>query len=229
MTALSGTDLLRLGLWLGILAGGLGVCLLLHRRGLATTYVRDLLHIGAGIWVFGWTSWEDPLLPLALVAAVAAATALTPTLAGRLPALQRASRAFADGDERWTGLTAYTAAYAALTALGLLTRPLPAMAAALCLSWGDGLGGFAGRRWGRRRFQAPRAKAKSLEGSLVVALAGFGGVLVAAWWLGAALPLGWAAAAGVVAAAVEALSPRSLDNLLVPAAVWGLLFYWGTG
>ena len=46
--------------------------------------------------------------------------------------------------------------------------------------------------------------------------------MLAAWRFGVALGPGPLLAGALVAALAEALSPRSLDNLTVPLAVWAL-------
>ncbi|MCA9675313.1 MAG: hypothetical protein KC464_09785, partial [Myxococcales bacterium] len=159
------TDLvLTLG-WLGGLACGLGGAIVLHRLGLASTYVRDLLHVGAGVWILGWAWWTTPAWPIAITAVVTAGTALVPTAASRWHLAARLHRSVTGGDERWSGLVLYTLAYAALTPVGLCDRPLPAAAGLLALSLGDGVGGAVGRRFGRHHYRAPGGKVKSLEGS----------------------------------------------------------------
>ena len=83
-----------------------------------------------------------------------------------------------------------------------------------------------GRRVGRHRFQLPWAKAKSLEGTATVAALAAAGAVVAATWFRGPVDPARALAVGAVAALAEAAAPRASDNLLVPAAVWGLLRIW---
>jgi CDP-diglyceride synthetase len=217
------TDLVLALAWLGVLAAGAVVCLVLRRAGVAATYVRDVLHVGAGVWALGWPLWRGAAVPIALATGVAAAIAAVP----HLPGAARLEAAVAGGDERWDGLTRYALAAAVLTAVGLLGRPFPAAAALWALALGDGVGGAVGRRFGRRRYALPWGKPKSLEGSLTVALLAAVGVALAAAWF--RVPAGAAriAAAGAVAALAEAAAPRASDNLVVPAAVWLLLAVTG--
>jgi len=203
---------------------GLVGCVALMRLGVATTYVRDLLHVGAGVvWVMTWPWWTSWVVPVTLVAVVAAGTAMVPLLARRFRWAASLRSSVAGGDETWGGLTAYTFACFLFTAAGFLAQPVPAAAAIAALALGDGVGGAIGRRFGRLRYRFPWGKHKSLEGSLAVALASTLGVAAVGWWLGAPLPLPVAAAAGVVAALAEAAAPRAGDNLLVPAAVWAVV------
>jgi dolichol kinase len=214
------TDLALAGGWLGLLGAALGACMLARALGLPATYVRDGLHIGAGVWIVGWPWWDGPVLPVAIVALAALITALMPALARESRLAARLVRSVTGGDERWTGLVHYTLAYAVFTTLGLVGDPFPAAAALLALSLGDGLGGAIGRKLGRHHFRAPGAKPKSLEGSVVVALAAMIGVAVAAHLFGRDVSGLAVLGLGVVASATEALAPRSTDNLLIPIAVW---------
>ena len=90
LSALSAlSDAAQVGLWLCVLAGGLAFCVGLRRAGLATTYVRDLLHIGAGVWAFGLRLWHGARAPIAITLAAVLALALVPRVAPRLRALAR--------------------------------------------------------------------------------------------------------------------------------------------
>lgn len=208
--------------WVAVLGAGLGVCFVLHERGVPSTHVRDLLHVGTGIWVLGWPLWSGLFAPIAIVGAVTLATASVPALARRHPALERLTRTFASGDERWSGLVLYTAAYAVMTVMAFSIGPFAAAAALLALSLGDGIGGAVGLKLGRHHFSAPGGKQKSFEGSLAVAVAAALGVLVAAWRFDVTLGAGSVAGLGAVAALGEALAPRGTDNAFVPAVVWSV-------
>jgi phytol kinase len=207
-------------IWLAVLGAGLGACVVVRALGLASTYVRDLLHVGAGVWVLGWPYWHGGVIPIAIVVAVAVAIALVPRVARAIPLAARFERSVSGGDERWGGLVLYTLSYAALTALAFTTSTWAAAAGLLALSLGDGIGGAVGRRFGRHHYRAPGGKTKSLEGSLVVALGALAGALIAARITAHPISVATAIGLGAIAAAVEAGSPRGTDNALVPAAVW---------
>lgn len=210
-------DAAWVAIWALVLVGGGAFCALLFRWGVPRTYVRDLLHVGAGSWVFGWPLWSSPWLPAAIPVA---ALLLLLTLP-----LTRFREALSDEDERWSGILLYTASFAALTPLGVFWAPFPAAAGLLALSLGDGIGGLVGRRFGRRRFQLPFAKPKSVEGTLAVFFASGIGILLAARWFDAELSVPALLAAALAAAAAEAMAPRTSDNLLVPGAVL-LVLLW---
>ncbi len=214
------TDLALAGCWLGVLGLGLTACVIAHGFGLPSTYVRDVLHIGAGVWVLGWPLWHGGALPIAIVAAVAAGTVILPLVAPHSRIAAKVVRSVTNGDERWTGLIHYTAMYASFTALALVVDPFPAGAALLALSLGDGIGGAVGRDFGRHHYQVPGGKRKSFEGSLVVMLAAAAGTALAAHLFGREISIAMALVLGAVASLVEAIAPRSTDNLLIPIAVW---------
>ncbi len=208
-------------IWLGALVAGVLACVGVRALGVASTYVRDLLHVGAGVWLLGWPAWDGDALPIAIVGTVAVGTALVPLVGRQIGAVARFEHSVSGGDERWSGLVLYTFSYALLTAVGMTGRMFPAAAGLAALSLGDGVGGAVGRRFGRRHYQPPWGKEKSLEGSAAVAAAATVAVLIVAAICGAQVSVNQAVALGLVAAVTEGLAPRGTDNALVPAAVWG--------
>jgi dolichol kinase len=212
-------------LWVAILSGGLLVAAGLLRWGLSSTQVRDVLHVGAGVWPLGWPFWHGRAAPLALVWGAFLAMAALPFLARRAPWLQRVQAGVASGEEQWSGLVLYTLSVAVLTTVGLLRAPFAAAGALFALALGDGVGGAVGLAFGRHRFRAPGGKAKSLEGSFTVALFSALGVALAARWFGVPVSFGLLALAGTVAAVAEALSPRATDNVVLPGCVFGVLAF----
>jgi dolichol kinase len=210
-------------LWLVVLGGGLGACAVLARLGVPRTHVRDVLHVGAGVWVLGWPAWTRPAVPVVITALALAGVLLLPVLARRAAWAARAQSVVAGGEEQWSGIALYVLSFFALTAVGLWGRPFPAAAALLALALGDGVGGAVGLRWGRHRFRVPWAKTKSVEGTVVVSLMAAVGVWLAALLFDVHVGAGRLVLTGLVAAAVEAASPRASDNVLLPAAVWALL------
>lgn len=214
------TDLAWTAVWIAALAAGAAAIVVARALGLAATYVRDGLHVGASVWVLGWPAWDGAIAPVALAATVTVAVALVPIAARRVPAAARVHGAVTDGDERWTGLVHYALAFTGLTAIAVTGPAFAAAVGLLALSLGDGPGGAIGRRFGRHRYRLPWAKPKSLEGSLIVALGAGLGVIIAGRWFGHAAATHLVLAVGAIAALVEAAAPRGTDNLLVPAAAW---------
>ena len=212
-------------LWVSILVGGLLVAAGLRRWGLSLTHVRDVLHVGAGVWPLGWPFWHGAVAPLAIVWGALLAMAAVPSLGRRVPWLSRLRDGVSSQEEQWSGLVLYTFSVAVLTTVGLFRAPFPAAAALLALALGDGVGGAVGLAFGRRRYRALGGKGKSLEGSLTVALFSALGVALAARWFSVPVGVGLLALAGVVAAAAEAVSPRATDNVVLPGCVYGVLAF----
>jgi dolichol kinase len=208
-------------LWSAVFAGGLGVCLWLARRGVSRTYVRDVLHVGAGVWPLGWGAWQSPWPPVAVAVTGFALLLAVPLLGRRVAAARSLERAVSGEGEAWSGLVLYGLSAGVFTAVGLLGgSPFPAAAGLLALALGDGLGGLVGRLRGKHRYRVPWAKTKSVEGTLVVAVFAAVGTVIASHLFGVPVSLARVLGAGVAAALAEAVAPRATDNLLVPLAVW---------
>jgi len=209
--------------WFLVLGLGISGCIALRALGMPRHSIRDLLHVGAGTWPLGWTLWHTAAAPVAFAAFGLAATLLVPLAARRSPAAARLRESVSGGGETWAGLSLYALSVTAFTWAGVDGDRFPAAAALLALALGDGLGGAAGRRFGRFRFAVPFAKPKTFEGSLAVAGFAALGIALAAAWFRSAPSWPWMLGAAFAAAVAEALAPRSTDNLLVPAAVWLVL------
>lgn len=214
------TDLAFALAWVALLAAVAGACVVLHRRGVPLTSLRDVVHVGAGLWVLGWPLWHTRTAPVVFAACGAAAACAVPLFSRRLAAVGRFRESISDDSERWSGIALYGLSYATFTAAAFNGARFPAGAALLALAIGDGFGGVVGSRFGRHFFTAPGAKRKSLEGSAAVAIGSALAALISSARFGvpvAPVPL---VASALAAAAVEAVAPQGTDNVLVPAAVW---------
>src|SRR5262245_45082052 len=192
---------------------------------------RKLVHIGAGMWVFGvlalFDTWQIGILPFA-----------TFILVNYLLYRYRVFSAM-DAPDSPPG-TIYFAL--ALTLLfGLLWRPAGpldrapiAVAGAMALTWGDASAALVGQRWGRHRYRLG-ASGRSWEGSAVMFVISAVVIFLTLRFLpgsplspyappinaGRAL---LAALLGAGAAALaEAASPRGTDNLSVPVVAAGVV------
>jgi dolichol kinase len=210
------------GVWAGIFAGGIGACVVLAMRGVPRTLVRDVLHVGAGVWPLGWPGWHGAAAPIAVAAVGCVGLLAVPLLARRFGWASRLAASVSGDDERWSGLALYGIAALGMTVLGFERSAFPAAAGLLALALGDGLGGLVGRRWGRTQYRLPWAKSKTVEGSLAVAFSSAAGIVLAGWRFGVAAGPGLLLVGAVAAATTEAVSPRSADNLAVPLAVWAV-------
>ncbi len=192
--------------------------------GVRQEWTRKLVHIGAGMWVFGvlalFDTWQIGVLPFA-----------TFIIGNYLFYRYRLFGAM-DSQDGTPG-TVYFAI--ALTLLfGLLWRPQGpidrapfAVAGAMALTWGDALAALLGRRYGRHHYRIWDGE-RSLEGSaamfaasalvMFLALALLPGSALCAnaapIELGRALPAALLAAGAATLA--EAISPHGTDNLSVP-------------
>lgn len=211
-------DLLQVFVWLLVLSGGITFCAAARRLGLAVTYIRDALHTFTCVWVFGWKFWENPVIPSLFVVFVFAAILVLPYINAGF--FKEFIASVSDADETWSGIVLYLFSYAAFTAAGMNYAQFPAAAALLSLSFGDGAGGTCGRLFGSRFYEFPWTKRKSLEGSLVVFAASFISIIIGGFYFEAGLSYEKAAAAAFIASLAEALSPKGLDNLFVPALVY---------
>jgi phytol kinase len=199
--------------------------------GVPQELTRKLVHIGAGMWVFGvlalFDSWQIGVLPFA-----------TFILVNYLFYRYRVFGAM-DAADSPPGTVYFALAITLL--FGLLWRPEgaadrapAAVAGAMALTWGDALAALVGRRWGRHRYRLG-ASGRSWEGSAVMFVASAVAIFLALMLLpgsslsryappigaGRALP---AALLGAGAAALaEAASPRGTDNLSVPLLAAGVV------
>ncbi|MGQ4833580.1 MAG: diacylglycerol/polyprenol kinase family protein [Candidatus Asgardarchaeia archaeon] len=95
------------------------------------------------------------------------------------------------------------------------------------LGWGDGLAPYIGSRYGKHKYKL-FGREKSIEGSVIVFLAGLFGSILLYVLVFYSLPtmsmLLWMIVFGIVATIIEAISPSDVDNLLIPAALVILAF-----
>ena len=187
---------------------------------------RKLVHVGAGMWVFGalalFDRWQWGILPFA-----------TFIVANYMFHRYRVFKAM-DAEQSTLGTVYFALAITVL--FGLLWRPQGpvdhapiAVAGAMALTWGDALAALVGQRFGRHRYQVWGSE-RSWEGSAALLVAAAAAIFLAL----TLLPGSWlcpharlvgsgtsllAALLGAIAAALaEALSPHGTDNLSVPFA-----------
>ncbi|MCI0511658.1 phosphatidate cytidylyltransferase [candidate division KSB1 bacterium] len=89
------------------------------------------------------------------------------------------------------------------------------------LTWGDGLAPYFGQKFGRAKYRTLGPQ-KSYLGSLVVLVAGFIGaglMLLVTQVPPTVVPWGKLLLLSLLAMVIEALSPRDVDNILIPVGV----------
>lgn len=198
--------------------------LLLKLFGQKQELTRKIIHIGAGMWVFGvlvlFDRWELGILPFA-----------TFIFFNYLFYRYRVFGAM-DAESNSPG-TVYFAISVTLL-FGLLWRPdgpvdrVPiAVAGVMAMTWGDALAALIGKRIGQHRYRVGQSE-RSWEGSAAMFLASAVAMFLVLLLLpGSSLSphstpsnTGQAFSAALVGAAsatlVEAVSPHGTDNLTVP-------------
>lgn len=196
------------------------------------TFTRKLIHIGAGLWIWGilalFDTWYYGIIPFATFIV--------------LNYIFYRQQSFKAMDT--TGSTLGTVYFAiSITLLfgllwrtgGAVDRVPVAAAAVMAMTLGDGMASIVGNRWGRHTYTVLKST-RSWEGTLAMALFAFLGIFLTLWLLpGSALsPFSVTLGAGralvlallgtAVAVLAEGTSPLGTDNLSVPLLT-GLALY----
>ena len=213
--------------------GLIGLAEILRRAlGVSQDLTRKLVHIGAGMWVFGvlalFDTWQWGVLPFATF------------IAGNYFFYRYRVFGSMDSQNGTPGTVYFAFAITMLFALlwrpqGPIDRVPVAVAGAMALTWGDALAALIGLRYGWHRYRVGRSR-RSWEGSAALFLA----AALAIWLvlvllpgsplspLAAPVPPGRAALAAMfaalIAAVAEAMSPHGTDNLSVPFAAALVVF-----
>ncbi|MBN2004364.1 MAG: phosphatidate cytidylyltransferase [Anaerolineae bacterium] len=192
-------------------------------RGWPQFVTRKLIHIGAGMWIWGilalFDHWVYGVIPFA-----------TFIILNYIFYRQQTFKAM--DDESATPGTVYFAI--SITILfGLLWRTegldrVPVAAAAvMAMTWGDGMASLVGKAWGKRAYTV-FGHTRTWEGTAAMAICAFLSIGLTLWLLPGSglspnsLLLGparaWimASVGALVAAAAESISPAGTDNLSVP-------------
>ncbi len=201
-------------------------------RGYPQDFTRKLVHIGAGMWVFGvlafFDTWYIGIIPFATFIV--------------LNYIFYRYRVFSamDAPDSTPG-TVYFAFSITVLFLAFWRTDSPqdtgfiAAAGAMAMTWGDALAAIIGQRWGRNRYTI-LGSTRSWEGSAAMFLASAVAITLTLLLLpGSALspqsqplaPLTVLLAAligGLVATLAEAVSPSGTDNLSVPLLTGLVLF-----
>ncbi|MBW4559244.1 MAG: phosphatidate cytidylyltransferase [Trichormus sp. ATA11-4-KO1] len=204
-----------------------------RRFGVKPDLTRKIIHIGAGMWVFGilllFNHWEIGILPFT-------------TFIGLNYLFYRYRVIGAMDTEDSSPGTIYFAISVTLL-FGLLWRPdgpidnAPiAVAGVMAMTWGDALAALIGRRFGQHQYQIGDS-VRSWEGSAVMFVASTTVMFLVllllpgsslsplAVSIGTERALLIALVTAVVATLAEAVSPHGTDNLSVPLVATGTI--WG--
>lgn len=183
---------------------------------LPVEFTRKVVHISVGMWAWGTVAlfaskWMAIVTPAAFV------------VLNYVSYRRGMFLAMESNDRSNLGTVYFPIAFVAVILLTWdMSKPM-LVAALMPMTWGDAFAAIIGKAIGRRRYSVG-GSTRTFEGSLVMFTFSFVSVfitLLVLERLGGA-DIGWAAlfalAAAVAATLAEAISPRGLDNLFVPAA-----------
>jgi len=171
-----------------------------------------------GVWPVFWLFFETWLAAVLVPLIVTLLLAFAP---------EKFRQLFSRGDEKHIGLVIYALSFTVLTALfyapkggqPILGAPAIGAAGVFCLAFGDGIGGWIGRMYGRHRYKVPWAKEKSVEGSLGVFLTSLIFIYIASMMFPPVFSPVKIIIGALVATILEGFSPAHSDNLFVPLGV----------
>lgn len=195
-----------------------------HWRGYPHDFTRKIVHVGAGMWVFGVLSlFETWYMGVGVFGSFVPLNYIFYRY--------RLFRAMDKADG--TPGTVYFALSISLLFLAFWRTQSPvdrahiAAGGAMAMTWGDAMASLVGRRWGHHRYTVSNVT-RSLEGSAAMLCASTLTIFLSLWFVPGsrlaprALPLDGKTAltaavlAALVATVAEALSPAGTDNLSVP-------------
>jgi dolichol kinase len=201
------------------------IATLIRRKYPASGY-RKVIHILVGNVVFIWWVFDSSYVMAFLAAGPFVFLLLLVTPYSPISKLDNNFLRAASAQGHGYGLVFYAVSWTIL-ALVLFEDLVIASIAIVAMSYGDGLGGLVGKRYGRRKIW----KDKSYLGTVTVACGTFVATLAVIMfytYLGGMIPslyvfpyslaeaVGLAVVVGVFVALVELFSPGEYDNLTVP-------------
>lgn len=183
------------------------------RRGLhlSVDFTRKFVHIGVGMISFAlvvlFREWYFAIIPSLVFIAV-----------NYVSYRRQIFRGIETGERNQLGTVYFPISFSILIPV-LWSAPALLVASLMPLTWGDAFAAILGRRFGTTRFVVFN-QTRSVEGSLAMfafsLVSAFLALVVFGQPVGTGLVL--ALAVALVATAVEAFSPRGIDNLTVPLA-----------
>ncbi|MDP2036086.1 MAG: phosphatidate cytidylyltransferase [Ignavibacteria bacterium] len=197
------------------------------KKGFPQDLSRKVVHVAAGSWLIFWLVydsshwtkylnitaafiWTILLLVKGFTAKVDDKAVKTMTRTGDRSELLRGPLYFTLV-MNLLGTVFYSTPFA-LTAMGFLT-------------WGDGLAPVVGTRYGKHSYKV--FSNKTIEGSITFFVLGLAGAVLFNILFGNSINLEFMLICAALATVVEGISPRDLDNILIPLTIYLLyLFYY---
>lgn len=193
---------------------------------------RKLVHILTGGIVFFWWSFDTRLVMAGLAAFPFVPLLLLATPKSPIGFLRQSPLGMRSSEGHPYGLVMYAVSWT-IIAYVLFDDLVAASIAVAAMSFGDGMGELIGRKFGIHRYSSNR----SLEGSMTVFLATLLSIIGLFWFYfdliaysgGTApyIPLLFALSISGFVACLEAVTPGSVDNLVIPLVVAAFLHGMG--
>lgn len=197
---------------------------------------RKVLHILIGNIVLFWWMFDSPYVMAFLAAAPFIPLLLLVSPISPIRRLRTSFLGETTGESHGFGLVYYAISWTIL-AFFLFDQRMIASIAIVAMSYGDGLGGLVGRRFGKRKI----LRNKTLEGTATVLTATFIATIAVLMFyqylahqgifgtflLDSASAFGTAILTGGFVAVVELLTPGEYDNLVIPLLTAGMLVLVG--
>lgn len=229
MTIVSRGDLIGLASVYGYVIAVLAVSWILRKR---VSNPRKIVHIGAGGIIFFWWTFDSSLIMAGLAALPFIPLLYLATPKSPVRFLKESPLGERSSEGHTYGLVLYAVSWTVI-AFFLFEDLFAASIAVATMSFGDGMGELIGRKFGKIHYLPNR----TMEGSAAVFSATLLSIVVLNWfyfsligYAGGTPPhtlwLFGVAIAGLVTV-LEALTPGSVDNLVVPLMIAALLHAMG--
>lgn len=194
--------------------------------------LRKVVHVLTGGIVFFWWMFDSRIIMAGLAAFPFVVLLLLATPKSPIGFLRNSPLGARSSEGHPYGLVLYAISWTIVAYL-LFEDLYAASIAIAAMSFGDGMGEIIGRRYGKVKFMPHR----TLEGSVAVVIATLISTLVLAWfyfdvigYTGSTAPaLLWlfAPTVALFVGLLEAATPGSIDNLVIPLVVAGFLHTMG--
>ncbi|MGQ4892051.1 MAG: diacylglycerol/polyprenol kinase family protein [Candidatus Njordarchaeia archaeon] len=193
-----------------------GVAKFVHERGASSKVLRELTHTSMGVWPILWFLFQTKLVATLVPLIVTIMLAVAP---------KSLQSVFSDKDEKHIGLVFYAFSFTVITYF--FWMEYWGAAAIFSLSFGDGLGGLIGSRYGRLKYKIPWVKVKTIEGSTTVFIIAFLAIVVGQMIFNQGAPIDYliALVGALFTTIIEAISPYHSDNLTIPLLLAPFLMF----